>query len=113
MKILEKIRAVYDVLESHLANNIRVIDISKLTTVTEYFIITDSKNISHLKALLEALEDELEFSPVRIEGSNSESWILLDYNEFVVHLFSKKDRDFYDIERIWSDGIEIDIKTKP
>ena len=65
-----------------------------------------------MKALQEAVEESLGkagINPERIEGNRSEHWILMDFGEFVVHIFSREDREFYNIERIWSDGKMLDI----
>ena len=51
------------------------------------------------------------YNEPRVEGYNSASWILLDYDDVIVHVFSRDDRQFYNLERVWSDGIEVDEKT--
>ena len=100
--ILDAVRITCKALDEHLANNIKVIDIAHLTTISEYFVIADAKNENQMKALQDGIH------PERIEGSRSETWILLDYGEFVVHIFSREDREFYNIERVWSDGKMLD-----
>ncbi|MGP1613070.1 MAG: ribosome silencing factor [Catonella sp.] len=109
--ILDAVRIVCKSLDEHLANDIKVIDIAHLTTISEYFIIADAKNENQMKALQDAVEESLGkagINPERIEGGRSEHWILMDFGEFVVHIFSKEDREFYNIERIWSDGKMLD-----
>ena len=110
--ILDAVRVACKALDEHLANDIKVIDIAHLTTISEYFIIADAKNENQMRALEDAVEESLGkagINPERIEGSKSEEWILLDFGEFVVHIFSKEAREFYNIERIWSDGKMLDI----
>ena len=109
--ILDAVRITCKALDEHLADNIKVIDIAHLTTISEYFVIADAKNENQMKALQDAVEENLAkagIHPERIGGSKSETWILLDYGEFVVHIFSREDREFYNIERVWSDGKMLD-----
>lgn len=109
---LEAVKTAHKALEEHLANDIKIIDISKLTTISEYFTITDAKNENHMHALQDAVEESLakaDIHPKRVEGGRTGHWILLDYGDFVVHIFSKEDRNFYNVERIWSDGTEVEL----
>jgi len=69
-------------------------------------------NTSQVQALVDAVEEKLGragFEPKRIEGLGTTSWILMDYGDVIVHVFSKEDRLFYDLERIWRDGKTADI----
>ena len=109
--ILDAVRIACKALDEHLANNIKVIDIAHLTTISEYFVIADAKNENQMYALQDAVDEALAkkgINPERIEGSKSEEWILMDFGEFVVHIFSREAREFYNIERIWSDGKILD-----
>ena len=109
--ILDAVKNACKALDKHLANNIKVIDIAHLTTISEYFVIADANNENQMHALQDAVEESLGKAgvhPERIEGSKTEHWILMDFGEFVVHIFSKEDREFYNIERIWSDGKMLD-----
>ena len=110
--ILDAVRITCKALDEHLANDIKVIDIGHLTTISEYFVIADAKNDNQMKALQETVEEGLEkagINPERIEGNRSEHWILMDFGEFVVHIFSREDREFYNIERLWKDALLIDV----
>lgn len=111
--ILENVKIAYKALDEHLANNIKVIDISKVTTISEYFIIADAKNENQLQALKDYVEEALIKNgvyPQQVEGKKSEDWVLLDYGEFVVHIFNNEARSFYNLEKIWSDGKEVEIE---
>ena len=104
--ILDSVKTAYKALDEHLAENITVIEIGKLTPIADYFIITDGKNENQMRALQEFTEEALAKEgvfPKRIEGAKTDSWVLLDYGDFVVHIFSKEDRQFYNLERLWSD----------
>lgn len=92
------------------AEDIRVIDISNVSVIADYFIIADGSNPNQLQAMQDAVDEELYkagYKTRQIEGNQRSSWILMDYNDIIVHIFSKEDRVFYDLERIWRDGVQI------
>ena len=106
------VKKVYDALNDKKGEDIKIIEIGKLSTVADYFIIANGANAPHVESLVDNVEDELlkeKIHAERIEGVKSSGWILMDYNDVVVHVFSKEDRLFYDLERIWRDGKEIDV----
>lgn len=89
------------------AEDIRVIDISEISVLADYFIIANGTNPNQLQAMVDAVDEELTMSghnARQIEGNQNSSWILMDYGDIIVHVFSKEDRLFYDLERIWRDG---------
>jgi len=103
-------RIAFDALEEKKGENIKVIEISEISTIADYFIVVNGNNPAQLRALQEEVEDKLSkkgYEPKRIEGIRSDSWILLDYGDVIIHIFSKEDREFYDLERIWVDGKQI------
>ncbi|MCR5793282.1 MAG: ribosome silencing factor [Lachnospiraceae bacterium] len=109
----ELIKVVYDALEDKKAENITIIDIQNLTTIADYFVIADGTNTSQVQALVDNVEEKLAKAgerPIRIEGIKNSGWILMDYGNFVVHIFSKEDRLFYDLEQIWRDGKTISVE---
>ena len=84
------------------AEDIQVIDISEISVIADYFVIASAANTNQLQA-----EEDLYkagFHCAQKEGNNNSSWILMDYKDIIIHLFSKEDRLFYDLERIWQDG---------
>ncbi len=100
------------ILDSKKAENIRVIEIGDLTIIADYFIIANGISTTHTKALADELEYQLKekgVEPRQVQGNNGGGWIVLDYSDIVVHIFFKETRDFYDLERLWSDGKEIGI----
>ena len=106
-------KAVY-ALNDKKGEDIKVIEIGKLSTVADYFIIANGANAPHVESLVDNVEEELlkeNIHAERVEGVRSSGWILMDYNDVVVHVFSKEDRLFYDLERIWRDGKEIDVDS--
>ena len=100
----------YDALDDKKAENISMIDIAEISTLGDYFIIANGNNRNQVQAMADSVEEELGkagFEPKQIEGYQTANWILLDYRDIIIHVFSKDDRAFYDLERIWRDGKEI------
>lgn len=89
------------------AEDIRIIDISEISVLADYFIIANGNNPNQIQAMVDAVDEELSKTgcpPKQIEGNRHSSWVLMDYKDIIVHVFSKEDRLFYDLERIWRDG---------
>ena len=104
-------KIAYEALDEKKGEDIKIIEIGEITTIADYFIIANGTNTSQVDALVAAVEEALGrqgYEPKRIEGVRSASWILMDYGDVVVHVFSKEDRLFYDLERIWRDGKAVD-----
>lgn len=93
--------------------DIKVIDISNVSVLADYFIIANGTNDSQVHAMVDSVEEELEKAGLTLkqrEGYGLGSWVLLDFGEVIVHVFDKENRLFYDLERIWSDGKMINIE---
>lgn len=110
----EIVKTAVNALEDKKAFDIRVIDISKISVIADYFVIASGSNENQVQAMVDNINEQLfkagvEIEP-KIEGLNTSNWVLLDYKEVIIHVFMEEDRKFYDIERIWRDGKEIDIK---
>ena len=100
----------YHALAEKKGEDVRVIEITEIATFPDYFIIADGNNPSQISALVDNVEEQLSkagFEPKRIEGVRNSNWVLMDYGDIIVHVFSKEDRLFYDLERIWKDGKEL------
>ena len=112
MSNIEFLKIIINALDDKKAENIQVIDISEISTVADYFIITNGTNRSQIQALSDNVQEKLAASgihPKNIEGYNTANWILLDYSDILIHIFDKESRGFYDLERIWRDGKFVDI----
>ncbi len=99
--------AAYEALEEKKAMDIRVIEIGEISPVADYFIIADGNSVPQVEAMTDSVEErllQLGVAPKRIEGAKNSGWILMDYGDIVVHVFSSQDRLFYDLERVWRDG---------
>ena len=99
-----------EALEDKKAEDITIIDISEVSVLADYFIIADGSNRNQVQAMADSAEEALGragYDAKQIEGYQSANWILMDYKDIIVHVFSKEDRAFYDLERIWRDGKQI------
>lgn len=86
---------------------IAVLDVRDLIVITDYFVIASGSSDRQVRTIQEEVERsirELGVKPVRREGEQEGSWVLLDYVDVVVHVFGEEERDFYDLERLWSDA---------
>ena len=110
----EMVKTAVAALQDKKGEDIRVIDISGVTVIADYFIIASGSNPNQVHALVDNVEEQMYkagYDDPRVEGYNTASWVLLDYNDVIVHVFSQDDRLFYDLERIWRDGKEIDVDS--
>ncbi len=107
MDVKNMARIAYRALEEKKAEDIRVIEIGNISILADYFIIANGNSPAQVDAMVDSVTELLAregIEPKRVEGVRSSGWILLDYGDIVVHIFSKEDRLFYDLERIWRDG---------
>ena len=107
------VEKIVKVLDDKKAEEIKVIKISELTVMADYFIIANGTSNTHVRALAEEVEDVIakEGEEARSIEGRSTGWILLDYSEVVVHIFTPRDREYYNLERLWQDGEELDLST--
>ena len=113
-EINKMVKTAFDALEEKKGEDINIIKISEISVMADYFVIASGSNPSQIQALVDNVEEKLDeagFSVKRVEGNRSSTWILLDYGDLVIHIFDKEDRLFYDLERIWADGENIDPQT--
>ncbi|MBO5335567.1 MAG: ribosome silencing factor [Lachnospiraceae bacterium] len=110
----EMARLAIDALEDKKAEDIKVIDISEVSVLADYFIIAGGSNRSQIQALSENVEEKLGragFPVKQVEGYDTANWILQDFGDVIVHIFDKENRLLYDLERIWRDGKQVDLDT--
>ena len=103
----EMARLAYQAMEDKKARDIRIIDISEISVLADYFLIASGSNKNQVQAMVDNVQEELHkagFVPKQVEGYNSANWILLDYGDIIIHVFDEENRLFYDLERIWRDG---------
>jgi ribosome-associated protein len=90
------------------AQDISILDVSKQLVITDYFVLCSGNTERQVKTIADAVERHLAegfgAKPFRREGEREARWVLLDYVDFVVHVFHREDREYYDLERLWSDA---------
>jgi len=102
------------ILDNKKAEDVKILDIRNLSSFTDFFVIATGTSTRHTVALADEVEEKMFQKNVILkhkEGYTNGRWILLDYSDVIVHIFTKEDRDFYDLERIWKGAnyIELDV----
>lgn len=103
----EMARVAYDALDEKKGTDIKIIDISQISVIADYFIIATGNSSNQVSALVENVEEQMHkngFSMKQREGGGYSPWVLLDYADIIVHVFDKESRSFYNLEHIWHDG---------
>ena len=106
------LQTIVKALDDKKGNDIRVIRISEISSMCDYLVIADGSNRNQVQAMADSAEEALGragYDAKQIEGYQSANWILMDYKDIIVHVFSKEDRAFYDLERIWRDGKVVEL----
>lgn len=100
-----------DALEDRKGEDIKVIDITEISTLADYFIIASGTNVNQVQAMADSVQEVLGragYMTKNVEGYDTGNWVLLDFGDIIVHVFDKENRLFYDLERIWRDGKSIE-----
>ncbi len=103
----EMAKSAYEALADKKAKDVKILDISEISPIADYFLVASGENPAKRSAMTDAVEEalgRLGCSGMRKEGDHRSTWILLDYKEIIVHIFSDEDREFYDLERVWRDA---------
>ena len=111
MNELELTKSIARVLDKKKANDIKAIHITEYSIVADYFIVASGTSNTHVKSLADDLEYEMKqqgVEPDHIEG-RATGWILLDYGTVIVHIFTPESREYYNLERLWSDAQTVDL----
>lgn len=107
-----RISVILEAADNKKAFDIKLLDISNITTIADYFIFASGNNERQVMAIADEIEDkmyELGYDVMSKEGYRAGRWVLLDYGDIIVHVFHKEDREFYNLDRLWIDAKEIDI----
>lgn len=105
-------KKIFDVLDSKKALDLVVLSVKGISTIADYFIIATGTSTTHIGALCDHVEKELAKDHVLLshkEGKVAGGWLLLDYKDIVVHIFSAETRDYYALERIWNDAPKVEM----
>ena len=113
----QAVRLVIEAMQNKKASAITVLDLSKIATFTEYFIVCTGFSTPQVQAICteveEQLHKEMKREPEHREGRRSNDWALLDFGGFIVHVFSEQARRYYDLERLWRNVPRHDIPDLP
>ena len=107
----ELARLAIGALEDKKAEDVRVIDIGGVSVLADYFIIANGNNRAQVQAMADEVEQRMGragAAPRQIEGYQAGNWVLMDFGDVIIHIFDAQNRLFYDLERIWKDGTQID-----
>ena len=97
------------------ADDLVILDVSKMTSLTEYFLIVSGRSIKHVKSICDSLLitlGEQDIKPLRQEGYQESVWIIMDYNSVIVHIFTSEKRSHYNLERLWGGASKIDVSAR-
>lgn len=111
MTSLELAKQTAKILDSKKALELKIVGICDISALTDYFVLATGTSNTHVKALADEVEFELKKIGVianHIEGYRSNSWVLLDYGNVIIHVFTQESRQFYDLDHLWQDGEQID-----
>lgn len=107
------LKEIYSAIDDKKGEDIRILDISGVSVMADYFVIASGNNKNQVQAIADNVNEAMMKNKVDLkatEGYNTAGWILMDYGDVIVHIFSKEERLFYDLERIWRDGKPIEIE---
>jgi ribosome-associated protein len=107
---LERVRLAVGAAEDRKALDLKVLQLGEVSDFTDYFVICSGTSERQVQAIAEAVDESLRSHgarPLHLEGLREGQWILLDYGDLVVHIFEEDRRDFYRLERLWSDAPDV------
>jgi len=109
----ENVRLALHSASEKKAFNLVALDLREVASFTEFFIIASGANQRQVQAIADEIEEQLKAQlksrPVRTEGYSTADWVLMDYGDFIVHIFEQKARAFYDLERLWRDARRVEL----
>ena len=106
----ELAHVIFDVLDAKKAKNIKVLRVQDQTVITDYFVICTGSSSTQVKSLAGEVEYKIglrEVDPLHFEGRDNNGWIVLDYSSVIVHIFSRENRDFYQLEKLYGDAEDV------
>ena len=115
-RLPKPIRAVIDAMQDKKATGLVVLDLRKAGAFTDFFVICSGANPRQVQAIADSVEETLKVQkqrPSLVEGYARAEWVLVDYFDFVVHVFSKHARDFYGLDRLWGNATRTEIPDVP
>ncbi|MBV9929174.1 MAG: ribosome silencing factor [Acidobacteria bacterium] len=111
----ERLRLALHAASEKKAHDLVVLDLREVASFTDYFVIASGTNVRQVQAVADAVQEQLRkqlgVKPARVEGYNTAEWVLLDYGDFIFHVFEEKSRRFYDLERLWRDAARVPVPS--
>jgi ribosome-associated protein len=114
MTVEQITKTIYDAIDDKLGKDIAIINIGKVSSLCDYFVIASAPSQRQIKAIADSVEEkmtELNIEPRGKEGYSSQAWIILDYGDVMVHIFNEENRGFYNLEKLWKDAPYVDVDT--
>ena len=118
-EVLEKGKAlalrIAEILDDRKAKDIKIINVNKKTVIADYFVIASGSSRTQVNALADEVGYKLGLDgidPTRVEGRGDGSWVLLDFDSVLVHVFGRESRDFYKLEKLWAEGTPVEYTQK-
>ena len=106
-ELIPAVKAAYQGLDDKFAKDITILDIGNVSVMADYFIIATANTQNQMHAMADEVGERLFKEGVKLrhsEGMNTSPWVLLDFGVIIVHLFTKEEREFYNLERVWGDA---------
>lgn len=113
MTINEKVLLAAKALLDKKAEDVSAVEIDSLSVITDYMVFATANSSTHIRALGDAVEkafSDMGIEPHHREGKST-GWVLIDYTDFIVHIFTKKEKEFYNLDRLWADGKPVDLSN--
>ena len=123
--MMENLKVIVKAMEDKKAYNIEILDIKDISPIADYFVICSASNLRQTRTIADEVDEKMAEHNVKAvkvddedlcgnplrEGYDTGKWILLDFNGIVVHIFSEDERDYYNLDKIWSDAKTLDLKA--
>jgi len=112
MNSLETAKKIATLLDDKKGKDITILDITEATSLGDYFIIVSATSTPQINALVDEVDEKMKLDGVKLmhkEGSNASMWVLMDFGDIILHVFHEETREFYGIERLWSDAPKIEF----
>ena len=111
----EVAKVIADVLDAKKGRDVKIIHVEEKTVIAEYFVLCTGNSSTQVKGLVGEVEYQLErrgVKPYNVEGRDNNSWILMDYSNIIVHVFSREARDFYNLDKLYGDSSTVSVSTE-
>lgn len=112
IRIKDMLKIAFDAVDEKKGHNIKVLDLEELTPIADYFILVTGNSSSQITAIQDNVYKKLGdngYKPSRIEGVRNSTWVLMDYSDIIVHIFTPEDREFYNLDHIWKDAKTVEL----